>query len=117
MKVLCINDNGVDQCPKCGACMAVSDFVHFGISYSVYQSKVHPDSWKVLGAENHGCKQPISFTKKRFIPVSDIYETEMFREWQISHYTQRLTDERKLGNTEAVAFLRRELYNLKKGLK
>lgn len=34
-----------------------------------------------------------------------------FRAWQIEHYTARLKEETK---TEAKAFLRRELHNLKK---
>lgn len=35
---------------------------------------------------------------------------EQFKLWQISHYTQRLSEETR---TEAKAFLRAELYRLK----
>ena len=38
----------------------------------------------------------------------------VFRQWQIDHYTERLKKELENGNTCAVSFLRSELFNLKK---
>lgn len=39
-----------------------------------------------------------------------------FQLWQIIHYTTRLQQEIANDNTQAVAFLRTELHNLKKSL-
>lgn len=39
--------------------------------------------------------------------------TSEFREWLISHYTERLAAEMHKGNTAATFFLRTTLYNLK----
>jgi len=36
-----------------------------------------------------------------------------FQQWQLNHYAERIAAELKAGNTKAVAFLRKELYNLK----
>lgn len=38
---------------------------------------------------------------------------ELLRQYQIEHYTERLTEEQRKGNIHAIMFLRNELFNLK----
>ncbi len=37
-----------------------------------------------------------------------------FKQWQLSHYAERLAAEKDKGNNKAVSFLRNQLHNLKK---
>lgn len=46
--------------------------------------------------------------------ILEIKRTQHFKQWQLQHYRQRLSEERANGNIKAVAFLRSELYNLQK---
>lgn len=129
MKVYCINDIGWGEYynpekqtpgPKYGDIDTVIETRTEG-KITGYKLRRFPDSY---------------FIHDQFIPLSEVSETEMERHYEkpseiityetlnaelnqhrLGHYTRRLQDELVKGNTPAVAFLRRELYNVKQQIK
>ena len=102
---------------------------HFTTCLSPYLGHILPDvSGRICGGEDHSFKRKgKGRTDNQFSPHAGHYGKRVFNQkkilmrypaeylkWLISHYTERLNQERAKGNYPAVKFLKEQLFNFKR---